>query len=444
MNRARPTIVGGGLTGSLLALVLARHGVNPIVLERAGDFSAANADGGRSINLAMAARGMAALAAVDALDRVRPHLLPMAGRMTHDLSGQTQRHPYGQKPAEKIYSISREALNQTLFEQASELGIDYQFGVSVVDIDPDERYLVLDQEGNQRQQPFERVFAADGAGSIVRRRLAALGHIENQDVLLDHGYKELTIPPGPEGFALAPDALHIWPRGNHMLIALPNSDRSFTATLFLAQEGTPGFSTLNERDQVAHFLTEEFPDAVGLMKDPAGEFLANPTGIMGTVYAKPWSYGDRVLLVGDAAHAVVPFHGQGMNAAFEDCAELDRLLRQFGDDWPVVFERFEARRIENTNAIARMAIENYLEMRDTVRDPAFALKRSVAFELEQRFPERFVPRYSMVMFHAEIPYARAERLGAIQGEILAELTAGIQELDAVDFALARRLIEERL
>lgn len=444
MKTDQPVIVGGGLTGSLLALVLARHGERPIVLEQSKHFSAANADGGRSINLAMAARGMAALAAVDALDRVTPLLLPMEGRLTHDVDGSTQFHRYGQRPDEKIYSISREGLNQALFQQASALGIEYRFNVRVLDMDPGARRLTLRAGRKEKTLTFERVFAADGAGSAVRRRLAELGHIANREELLDHGYKELTIPPRADGFAIEPRALHIWPRGDHMLIALPNQDQSFTATLFLAQEGTPSFATLKQADQVARFLTQEFPDAVEVMRDPEQEFLANPTGIMGTVYAKPWSYGDRVLLVGDAAHAVVPFHGQGMNAAFEDCAEMDRLLEQFGPDWPVVFERFEARRIENTNAIARMAIENYLEMRDTVRDPAFALKKSVAFELEQRFPERFIPQYSMVMFHAEIPYARAERQGTIQSAILDELTEGIDALEAVDFDLARRLIEERL
>lgn len=444
MKIDQPIIVGGGLTGSLLALVLARHGENPIVLERARDFSAANADGGRSINLAMAARGMAALAAVDALDQVTPLLLPMEGRLTHDLSGDTQFHPYGQRPDERIYSISREGLNQALFQQARELGIEYRFNVKALDIDAEQRQLAIEQDGTKQTLTFERVFAADGAGSVVRRRLAELGLVANREELLDHGYKELTIPPGPEGFAIDPRALHIWPRGNHMLIALPNQDRSFTATLFLAHECNPGFATLTEPTKVARFLSDNFPDAVAVMDDPAQEFLANPTGIMGTVYAKPWSYGDRILLVGDAAHAVVPFHGQGMNAAFEDCAEMDRLLQQFGHDWPIVFERFESRRIENTNAIARMAIENYREMRDTVRDPAFALRKSLAFELEQRFPERFIPQYSMVMFHADIPYARAERRGAVQSEILERLTDGVGGLDGVDFDEARRLIEERL
>jgi kynurenine 3-monooxygenase len=258
----------------------------------------------------------------------------------------------------------------------------------------------------------------------------------------------LTIPARADGdFALAPDGLHIWPRGGFMLIALPNLDCSFTATLFLPLNGKPGFDSLDAAT-IGEFFADQFPDALPVMPDLASDYALRPIGELGSVYCEPWSLTGsgaeptHSLLLGDAAHAIVPFHGQGMNVAFEDCADLARLAAETGADWPVVIESFEAARRHNANAIAAMALENYAEMRDTVRDPDFERRASLAFELERRFPGRFIPRYSMVMFHPEIAYAEAARRGRIQASILDRALAAGDP--ATSLEIAAGLVEAQL
>jgi kynurenine 3-monooxygenase len=239
-------------------------------------------------------------------------------------------------------------------------------------------------------------------------------------------------------------ALHIWPRGGYMLIALPNHDGTFTVTLFLPYEGEPSFASLATPADVRRFFAAEFPDVAAKIHALEKSFFANPTGALGTVRCHPWHLDGRALLLGDAAHAIVPFHGQGMNCAFEDCLELDRCYEECGGDWARTFALFYQRRKPNADAIADMALENYVEMRDSVRDPAFLLRQGVGFELERRFPERFARRYALVMFRDDVPYAEAQRRGRIQEEILCQLTAGIDDLGAVDFELAGRMISARL
>jgi kynurenine 3-monooxygenase len=365
----------------------------------------------------------------------------MRGRMLHD--GATPRFlPYGQRAHEQIYSVSRAALNAMLYRLAAERhGVEFRFEHRCVGVDA-AGAPVVESRGGRAAIVADAYFAADGAGSDVRRALAAKGAVAMSEELLDHGYKELTIAPAADGgFALEPHALHIWPRGEFMLIALPNPDRSFTATLFLPHAGAASFASIAARD-VRGFFAREFHDALPLFADLEGEYAAHPTGVLGTVHCRPWSAG-RLLLIGDAAHAIVPFHGQGMNAAFEDCAVLDALLEKGGAvvDWPALFARFEQARAPDTRAIAEMALENYREMRSDVRDPRFELRSAVAFELERRFPGRFVPRYSMVMFHPEIGYAEAQRRGAAQARIVAELTAETGALSDVDFARAPALLD---
>jgi len=284
--------------------------------------------------------------------------------------------------------------------------------------------------------------ATDGAGSAVRASLAAAGTVRASEEWLDHDYKELTVPPAAAArHGLEREALHIWPRGGFMLIALPNTDGSFTATLFLPRSGAVSFAALEAPQAVAAFFAREFPDAVPLMPHLEAEFAAHPQGQLGTVRTAPWHVGGSVLLLGDAAHAIVPFHGQGMNAAFEDCTVLGELADASGD-WAPVFARCEALRRPNAAAIAQMALENYTEMRDSVRDPTFVRRKALAMALERHFPGRFIPRYSMVMFHPEISYAEALRRGAIQAEILAELDNGSG--GAPDLARAAALISTRL
>jgi kynurenine 3-monooxygenase len=297
--------------------------------------------------------------------------------------------------------------------------------------------------GNVYRLPLARVIAADGAGSPCRHAMAATYAIEVTEDLLAHGYKELTLPADASGnHQFDPHALHIWPRGNFMLIALPNTDGTFTVTLFLPHTGPASFASLGDERRLIGFFEEHFADALELMPDLAEEFAAHPTGRMGTVYCSQWSADGRLVLLGDAAHAIVPFHGQGMNCAFEDCAILDELLAAL--PWPEACDAYASRRKPDTDAIARMAIENYQEMRDTVREPRFQLQKALSLELERRFPDRFIPRYSMVMFHHEIPYHLALHRGLTQTGILDELTRSAADLSEVDFEQAATLIESRL
>jgi kynurenine 3-monooxygenase len=291
---------------------------------------------------------------------------------------------------------------------------------------------------------MQPLLATDGAASVMRRRMTALGVIESQEADLEHGYKELSIPGGPNGaYRMASDALHIWPRGNFMLIALPNADGSFTATLFLPTRGAESFEALASSPAIERFLRTEFPDVYDLMPNCVAEFQAHPTGFLGTVYANRWSVGGMAGLIGDAAHAIVPFHGQGMNCCFEDCLEFSAAVAR-NTKWPDVFADFFASRKPDTDAIAAMALENYLEMRERVVDPRFRFQQTLALELERRHPQRFIPRYSMVMFHHEISYRTAQLRGEIQTRLLAELTANAATLQDVDFEHASREINRSL
>ncbi|MGB6452103.1 MAG: NAD(P)/FAD-dependent oxidoreductase [Steroidobacteraceae bacterium] len=439
-------IVGAGLAGALLAVLLARRGFAVDLYDRRPDPRLAESERGRSINLALAARGIAALERAGMMERVRPLMIPMRGRMIHPLSGATQLQPYGQRQDEVIYSVSRADLNRVLIEEAARHArVRVRFRHACLAAQPEAGVLRFHDEdtGRECDVPIAPTFATDGAGSAVRASLARAGLISVREDRLDHDYKELTIPAARDGrHAMAPDALHIWPRGGFMLIALPNADGSFTATLFLARSGRDSFDALTGPDRVRELFQSEFPDAMQLMPHLIEEFTTHPQGQLGTVYTEPWHVGGQVLLLGDAAHAIVPFHGQGMNAAFEDCLVLDSLLdRQ--DSWNTLFADFERSRLPNTAAIAQMALENYVEMRDTVRNPAYLRRKALAMELERRFPDRFIPRYSMVMFHPEISYSEALRRGVVQAEILAELDDR-RAPGEVDPDMAQALIAERL
>lgn len=390
----------------------------------------------------MAARGIHALEHAGLMHRVRPLLIPMRGRMIHERTGGTTLQPYGQRADEVIYSISRSALNRTLVEEATRHpAVTGRFRNTCVAADPLHGHLRFREEESHEEYETDiaPTIATDGAGSVIRSSLLASGHLSVREDWLDHDYKELTIPPAAGRHALEPHALHIWPRGGFMLIALPNTDGSFTATLFLARRGPRSFETLADSQSVVALFREEFPDALALMPDLASEFQTHPMGALGTVHASPWSLPGPVLLLGDAAHAIVPFHGQGMNAAFEDCRVLDSLWDRC-QDWPDLFREFEHARRPNTEAIARMALENYTEMRDTVLDAGYVRRQALAQELERRFPDRFIPRYSMVAFHPEIAYAEALRRGEVQQQILLELDRTAHP----DYGLAGKLIQERL
>jgi kynurenine 3-monooxygenase len=442
MNRP-VTILGAGLTGALMAIYLARQGRQVVVYERRPDLRKVDMDAGRSINLALADRGIHALSEAGVFEDVKPLLIPMRGRVLHAVDGSLTFAAYGQRPQEVIYSVSRPGLNRILLDHAQRrYGIELRFlqAARTLDFERDELVMLDEVSGDTYTQALAPLIAADGAGSVARRAMTGQLGVRVIEDMLEHGYKELTLPAAPGGsHRIDSNALHIWPRGGFMLIALPNVDGSFTVTLFLALKGGPeSFAALDSRRAVEEFFAKHFPDVVPLMPGLAREFLEHQVGRMGTVHADAWSAGEAAILLGDAAHAIVPFHGQGMNACFEDCRELDALLRS-ASDWKSAFERFCRLRKPNTDAIAAMALENFLEMRDTVRDPKFMLRKELSFELERRHPGRFIPRYSMVMFHHEIPYRVAFDRGRVQAEVLARLTehAGslreipVERMDAV-------------
>jgi kynurenine 3-monooxygenase len=441
-------IVGAGPTGALLAILLARRGRKIELYESRPDPRGVAVGAGRSINLALADRGIHALKAAGVFEGLASALLPMRGRLIHYENRDTTFQPYGQRPNEVIYSVSRHRLNQALIEVAAGLPgvqLHFQHRLEAADFTAQTariRDLVSDRLLTVPMQPL---LATDGAGSAMRREMSAQKLIQASEIDLEHGYKELSIPAGPQGsFRMANDALHIWPRGNFMLIALPNDDGSFTATLFLPKLGTPSFAALRDANGMDEFLVRYFPDARELMPNALAEFGAHPLGFLGTVAAQPWHASAQATLIGDAAHAMVPFHGQGMNCCFEDCIEFDACVARHAS-WETVFAQFGAARKPNTDAIAAMALENYMEMRESVADPKFQLQQALSLELERRFPRHFIPRYSMVMFHHEIPYLAAQRRGAAQSEILADLTGGtIRTLSEVDFQRAEREILSRL
>ena len=445
-KRETVNILGAGLCGSLLAVMLARRGFPVSVREGRADPRGSQQTAGRSINLALSARGIRGLKHAGVFEAVEHLLLPMRGRMIHETDGETKLLPYGQREHEMIYSVSRAELNRILIDVAErEFGVEilFEHGVTAFDIDAQEARMRTGD--HEYALPARALIAADGAGSQLRRAYDGNEAIGPSESLLPHSYKELTIPPKKDGgFELDEGALHIWPRSDFMLIALPNPGGDFTLTLFMPTEGKNSFATLDTTARINAFFNEHFADVVPLIPDLADAYARNPAGILGTVRCRHWHIGDRFLLIGDAAHAIVPFHGQGMNLAFEDCVLLDELVGDaHAPDWASVFARFEAEQRPNANAIADMALENYVEMRDTVRDPKFALQKDLSFELERRLPKRFIPQYSMVMFHDEIPYATAQQRGRVQAELLRELTRSADTLDEIDLDTAERVVRRR-
>ena len=441
-------IAGAGPTGALLAILLHRRGYTVELYEARPDPRGRPPESGRSINLALADRGIHALQLAGVFDEIEDSLLPMRARCIHHPEGGTSLQPYGQRPNEVIYSISRHRLNQTLLEVAArQPGVTVRFEHRFEGAEFGEEMAQIRDLRQDRliSIPMRPLLAADGAGSLMRRRMSALNLIEAREHDLEHGYKELAIPADAAGrYAMSCDALHIWPRGSYMLIALPNRDGSFTATLFLAKQGAISFEALTDPAAIEEFLSRSFPDVRELMPNCIAEFTEHTVGFLGTVSATPWHYQGMAALVGDSAHAIVPFHGQGLNCCFEDCVEFDACVGRHSS-WEGVFAEFGALRKPDTDAIAAMALDNYLEMRSRVADLKFRLQQELSLELERRFPQRFIPRYSMVMFHHEIAYRTALERGEIQAQLLDELTAGgVSSLADIDFARAGVEIRQRL
>jgi kynurenine 3-monooxygenase len=458
------TLVGGGLVGSLLATLLAQRGFDVDVFERRPDPRAAGYAGGRSINLALAERGLHGLRLAGLDDEVMRLAVMMRGRMVHHRDGHAELLRYGRDDSEVIWSISRGRLNIALIDAAERAGARFHFGQRLVGaVFNGGVTLELHEEatGTTRCHAAPFAIGADGAGSALRAAMDAMQPLGERIEALGHGYKELEIPPAaaptpgspasanaPDRarFAIEPNALHIWPRGNYMCIALPNAEGSFTVTLFMpnqAPAGQPSFESVPAPAQAQALFAREFADLLPHLPELAQDYAANPVGVLATLYLDHWHIDRRAVLLGDAAHAIVPFHGQGMNAGFEDAVELADLFAAQRIDPAGTFLEFEQRRKPNAEAIAAMALENYVEMRDSVADPGFLLRRELGRVLAARHPGRFVPRYWMVTF-TRMPYAQAFSRGAVQDEILRELTAGKDHLDAVDLDAADALVQARL
>lgn len=414
-----PVIVGAGPAGALLAIYLARQGHDVVVYESRPDLRTVDIGAGRSINLALATRGIVPLVDVGVIDRVDAITIPMRGRMVHAIDDpEPTLQPYGQEAHEVIHSVSRSDLNAILLDAAETTGrVTIHFDTELAAVDLDASTLRF---ADGSTAPFGVLFGTDGAGSRVRQAIADTGDCAHRTDWLDHDYKELTLPPDADGsHRIDPNALHIWPRGELMLIALANPEGDFTVTLFAP---TTTFEALDDAEAVVGFFDDTFPGVRDLIPDLAEQFAQNPAGSLGTLRAEGWHHGDRAVILGDAAHAIVPFHGQGMNAAMESVRALDRHLRERPDDVAAAFSAFEAERKPDADAIADMALGNYVEMRSGVLDPDYLAKRNLALELERRHPRHLRPRYNMVMF-STMPYAEAQRRARVQGELMAELLA---------------------
>ena len=444
MNDTRQiTIVGAGLAGTLLATLLAQRGWQVDVFERRGDPRVQGYAGGRSINLALAERGLHALRSAGLADVVLNQAVMMRGRMVHFLDGTQQLQRYGRDDSEVIWSVSRGELNISLTNAAEAAGARVHFDRRLETVDFDARMATFAGDGHAQALPFTALVGADGAGSVLRREMGTVHPLGERTESLGHGYKELEIPPRRDGgFALEPNALHIWPRGRSMCIALPNDERTFTVTLFLPNDGEPSFASVRSGTDAIALFERDFADALPLIPDLAEDFEAHSTGTLATLYLDRWTLDGRAVLIGDAAHAMVPFHGQGMNCAFEDCVSLAGTLdRQ--TDLAKAFAEFEAERLPNARAIQQMALETYLEMRERVDDEDFLLQRALERELAARHPARFVPRYAMVTFR-RLPYATALQRGQIQRELLVEATRGRTTLEGIDWDRLDANVRQRL
>ena len=443
MNKEKFTLIGAGLAGPLLATYLAKRGYSVEIFERRPDMRKESISAGRSINLALSIRGNHALKEVGLYDKIKSNTIPMKGRMIHDLNSGIHLQPYGQKENEVIFSVSRAHLNMELMTLAEETGnVTIRFNHQLLSADLEQNKLLfqLSDSLEKIEWSFNRVIGCDGSASILRKSIVEKADIQYVKKPLGHGYKELTIPPMKSGkFQIEPNALHIWPRGNHMLIALPNNDCSFTCTLFFPMIGKTSFETVKTEKDIFDLFQSQFPDAIKLIPNLVEDFQKNPTGDLASVYCKPWHLGDKALLIGDAAHAVAPFFGQGMNASFQDCSTLAKLMDQNENDWNTIFNAFSSTQVKNGHAIADMALENYLEMRDHVNDPEYKKRRNMELKLERMFPGQFIPRYSMVSFH-QIPYAEVYQRGEKQFKIISDVLKADPSGQSIDKAMVEKML----
>ena len=422
---AHIAIVGAGLVGSLLSIYLKKRGYQVTVFERRPDMRRKGFEGGRSINLALSNRGIRALEEIGLAEPLKQVAIPMHGRVMHDRKGNLTFQPYG-KQGQYINSVSRSGLNIVLMNEAEKLGVEFVFNQRIEKIDLENTTISLQSTVDSRQstvhnQQFDLIIGADGAFSAVRGALQLTDRFDYAQDYIAHGYKELSIPAGANGgFQIEKNALHIWPRESFMLIALPNPDGSFTCTLFFPFDGKIAFDKLKTDSDVLQFFAETFPDALKLMPDLLEDYNSNQTSSLVTVKCFPW-VRSNTLLIGDAAHAIVPFFGQGMNAGFEDCRVLNELLDTHQDDWSVVLSEFQQQRKPDADAIAQLALDNFIEMRDLVADAEFLLRKRIEAKLHELYPDKWIPLYSMVTFHDDMRYSDAYRVGQRQKKIMDEV-----------------------
>jgi len=420
-------IVGAGLCGSMLALRMAQRGYQVVVYESRSDLRKSDISAGRSINLALSNRGLKALRMAGVEEKARELCIPMKGRLMHDAASNTFESNYSGRQGEFINSISRGDLNGLLLTEAEKYSnVKIHFNTRCLEIDIETKIASFQSIDSEKQFTVQAdvIFGTDGAGSSLRKSYEKqFPEFSVTQDFLTHGYKELEIPADINGnHIISKEHLHIWPRGDYMLIALPNMDGSFTVTLFLSySEGLYNFDNLVTEEKIIEFFKKDFPDALSLIPDVLKEFENNPTGKLGTIKCYPWSYKGNTLLLGDSSHAIVPFYGQGMNASFEDVYVFDNVLNQFEGDWLTVFSEFQKQRKIDTDAIADLAIDNYYEMRDHVANPLFKEKRIVEMNLEKYFPTEYFSKYSLVTFNEYIGYHEAMTKGRAQDKVLLKM-----------------------
>ncbi len=417
-------IVGAGLVGSLHAIMMARKGYQVEVYERRPDLRNIELQGGRSINLALSTRGWKALEMAGIAEEINNICIPMYGRKMHAIDGELTYQAYG-KENQAIYSVSRGDLNKRMLLAASKYdNVSFFFDHKCLDVDlTTNTALFEDKDGNEVSTKADRLFGTDGAFSAIRQRLMKTDRFNFSQEYLSHGYKELLLPANPDGtHQIDKNVLHIWPRGEYMLIALPNYDGSYTCTLFFPFEGEYSFDSLQTNEQVENFFKNVFPDFYDLMPNVAEEYFQNPTSSLVMVKCEPWNYQDKIMLMGDASHAIVPFYGQGMNAGMEDCSVFQEMLEGFNGDWSSLFNKFSTQRKPDGDGILELALQNYIEMRDLVGDSDFLLRKKIEKKIYDKYPDKWMPLYSQVTF-SHIRYSEALATGQRQTKIMDKIMA---------------------
>ena len=425
-KKEKITIIGAGPVGSLLSIYLSRHNYEVVVFEKREDLRLTHRGEGRSINIALSHRGLRALNEIGVAEKIKEIAIPMKGRMIHDQSGKLNFQPYGDE-GQFINSISRNQLNEILLDEAEKkFGVHFRFQNPCVNVSLDNSELEFDFMDSEWKESFQILFGADGAGSVVRSGFNINKNFTSNTEFLSHGYKELHIPASDGKHVIEKNALHIWPREQFMLIALPNMDGSFTATLFLPFTGKNSFEEIKKAEDIENFFHRFFPDVIPLMPELAHDYFELSPSRLVTVYCYPWVYNDNIALIGDAAHAITPFYGQGMNAGFEDCRILNEIIEKNKYNWPDALREFQQIRKSDANAIAELALQNFIEMRDLVGDETFLLRKKIETKIHQQFPQ-YLPLYSMVTF-SDLPYSEAFKKGKEHDEMM-EKVMSIKEID---------------